>query len=886
LAIEAGKTLLHYRLIEKIGEGGMGVVWKAEDSRLHRHVALKFVPDEAAADPQFIERHVREARAASAMNHPHICSIYDIGEWEGRRFIVMELLEGQSLQERISEKPMKVEAATDLAIQITDALDAAHAKGIIHRDIKPANIFVTDRGQAKVLDFGLAKLATGQQHELGPNDATRTALDMTVPGAVVGTVSYMSPEQALGKDLDHRTDIFSLGVVLYEIVTARRAFEGTTSAAVFDAILNRAPTAPVELNPRVPLELESIINKALEKDADLRYQSAAGLRADLKRMQRGSASSTRPAAASPTAATLHRKPIPAWWKAVAGLVIVGVLTAGYFLWPRGSEKSAGPASIRPLTSMAGLEGAGSWSPDGAFLALSHFPGPASLFVVPTAGGDAVPLVESDAGDFDPRWSPDSRWIAFVSNLEGRNGIFLVPPLGGRIQRLADTNMPVLDFVTQLGALGGNPWSPDARKLLFSRLASDGSVAIWEIELDSRRETQLTHPEPGVGDRRASWSFDGSRIVFSRDGALWLLTPGDAPQPLLEDEPVGGSQAVWMPDGDHILFVSGGDLWEIDAVSGSLLQITTSAALEFGPAVSRDGRIAYSEYGSAKDLYVVSLEERSHERLTSHTGGQNRNARISPDGTRIVYDSVRTGHREIWVIDRGTGIEMQLASHPAYDSFPTWSPDGKQVAFLSLRDGEPALWMVNADGSGGPRRLTAEHVGFGAGHLRWSPDGAAIGFLGANERGPALYELDLATGSVTLRKYGVETFGWYLDREHVVYTPTARDSAGRMEMRVVNFRTGKEDVLLEEPHTELIVAQDGTAVAYCRAASHFAMQLYYLKLRPPSPESVDGLPTPEGQPVQLTDGDYHVHNGGWSPDGKEIVYTRATDEGNIYVIEPR
>jgi serine/threonine protein kinase len=884
--IEAGQQLLHYRLIEKIGEGGMGVVWKAQDTRLHRNVALKFVPESGAENTDAVDRHLREARAASALNHPNICSIHDIGEWEGRRFIVMELLEGRGLDERIRGGPLDVNAAIELATQIADALEVAHAKGIVHRDIKPANIFVTDRSQAKVLDFGLAKLATGQQHELGPDDATRTALDMTVPGAVVGTVSYMSPEQSLGKDLDHRTDIFSLGVVLYEMITARRAFEGTTSAAVFDAILNRAPTAPVELNPRVPQELESIINKALEKDSELRYQSSAGLRADLKRMQRDSASSSRPAATSPTAATTHQNPTPAWWMALAGLGFVGVLAAAYFLWPRGPERPVGPASIRPLTSMAGLEGTGSWSPDGAFFAFSHHPGSASLFVVPTAGGDAVPLVDSDAGDFAPRWSPDSRWIAFVSNLEGRNGIFLVPPFGGRVQRLADTNMPVLDFVSQLGALGGIPWSPDARRLLFSRLASDRSVAIWEIELDSRRETQLTHPEPGVGDRNASWSFDGSRIVFSRDGVLWLLTPGDAPQPLLEDEPVGGSQAVWMPDGNHILFTSSGDLWEIDAVSGSLLQITTSAGLELGPAVSRDGRIAYTEFGNAMDLYVVSLEERSHERLTSHTGGWNENARISPDGTRIVYDSVRTGNREIWVIDRGTGSEMQLASHPASDSFPSWSPDGKQVAFLSVRDDESALWLVNADGSGGPRRLTAEHVGFGSGHLRWSPDGAAIGFLGSSERGPALYELDLATGSVTLRKYGVETFGWYLDREHVVYTPTARDLAGRMEMRVVNFRTGKEDVLLNEPHTELIVAQDGTAVAYCRAASHFAMQLYYLKLRPPSTESVDGLPTPEGQPVQLTDGNYHVHNGGWSPDGKEIVYSRAIDEGNIYVIEPR
>jgi len=328
VAISSGQTLQHYRLIEKIGEGGMGVVWKAEDTRLHRYVALKFVPEERAQDAQAVERHLREARAASALNHPHICSIYDIGEWEGRHFIVMELLEGRSLQQHVGGKPMEVDDAIDLTIQIAEALAVAHAKGIIHRDIKPANIFVIGDGsnspRAKMLDFGLAKLSVGSASEPGEEDETQTALAVTTPGAVVGTVSHMSPEQALGKELDPRTDIFSLGVVLYEMITARRPFEGDTSAAVFDAILNRAPTAPVALNTEVPAELEHIVNKALEKDPALRYQTAADLCAGLKRLRRDS-SADRVAVTPPPVAASRRRGL--WVSGAVIAMLVAVLAA-------------------------------------------------------------------------------------------------------------------------------------------------------------------------------------------------------------------------------------------------------------------------------------------------------------------------------------------------------------------------------------------------------------------------------------------------------------------------------------------------------------------------------------------------------------------------------
>jgi len=731
------KTIANYHILEKLGGGGMGVVYKAEDAKLGRMVALKFLPEEFAKDRQALERFKREARAASALNHPNICTIYDIEESDGQPFLAMEFLEGQTLKYRLSGKPFPVDSLLDVGVQIADALDAAHAKGIVHRDIKPANMFVTDRGHAKILDFGLAKV--DQRVKIGetgasqlPTAAGPSEADLTSPGTALGTTAYMSPEQALGQDVDGRTDLFSFGVVLYEMATGRLPFQGNTSAGIFDAILHKVPVSPVRLSPETPAELERIITKCLEKDRKLRYQGAADLRTDLARLKRdtdsGRVAATEPSASVRGGSTVRRRAL--LWGGASLLLLAGVI--GMAVWSLGRSPVAVSApvsriaiSLPPGQLVAGLTGGPSLaiSPDGTRLAYvaSRQSSGQQIYLRPLEGLEARSVPGTEGGSA-PFFSPDGQWLGFLADGKLKK----VSVNGGTVANLGDAADP---RGASWGSQGMIIFAPTRASPLLQ--VSDAAGGPQPLTRFRERENSHRWPEflPG-----------GKMVLFGalRSGANWenaTVAVQSVETGERRDLIQGGSHPRYAPSG-HLVYVRGQTLMAapfdiqrlavtgegVPVVEGVLQPSLLNGAAQY--SFSNTGSLIYlpaSGQGFQRRLVWVSRNG-TEQSLTAPVRGY-RNPRLSPDGRRIAVQ-VDERDSQVWLYDLARETLSRLTFEGSNGN-PIWTPDGQRIAFSS---GTGLFWQL-ADGSGRPERLCCD-AGGGAPLSSWSPDGHLIAGGGA------------------------------------------------------------------------------------------------------------------------------------------------------------
>ncbi len=697
-----GKTISHHRILEKLGEGGMGVVYRAEDLRLGREVALKFLPPGLLGDAQALERFQREARAASALNHPGICTIYDIGEDDGHSFIAMELLEGKTLQQHIAGRPLSNPELLELAIQLSDALDAAHARGVVHRDIKPSNIFITERGQAKILDFGLASKTHRPRKAMAASAMATASLpeeSLTSPGTALGTAAFMSPEQARGEELDARTDLFSFGAVLYEMATGRPPFGGPTTALIFDGILHHDPVAPHRLNPDLLPGLEHIITKALEKDREVRYQSAAEMRADLKRLRRDSESGK-------VAAVAPARPRRLWGYAAAALVLVGLTAVTIYLWRQAGRPAPAQSEWVPLTDFADAAVSPALSADGRILAFirgpSTFYGSGEVYVKLLPKGEPVQLTHDGQVKMDPRFSPDGSRIAY--GVIGNWDTWSVPVLGGEPR-------PMLPNATGLS------WTDD-RHVLFSEIKSGVHMAVVTSDENraGSRDVYVPPRESGMA-HRSSLSPDGKWVLLAEmDNTSWLpcrLVPFDGSSAGRQVGPPGAGcvDVAWSPDGNWMYLVSsaGGrhHLWRQKFPDGAPQQLTSGATEEDGLAMAPDGRSLITSVGNAESTLWVH-DARGERQLSSE--GLAAVPQFSPDGKEVYYivnqsvPGIDFIAGELRVVNLETGQVRRLLPDIAATGFSI-SPDGKRVAYASPdQQGHTHLWIAALDLRSSPRQI--------------------------------------------------------------------------------------------------------------------------------------------------------------------------------------
>lgn len=792
-----------YQIVGIIGAGGMGTVYQARDSRLDRIVAIKIT------DARFSDRFEREARAVAAINHPHICTLYDVGQ----NYLVMEFVEGKPLK-----GPMPVSQALRLAIQIADALEAAHDKGIIHRDLKPGNVLVTKTG-VKILDFGLAKI---KETELCNTETTRTLPPTTEEGTIVGTTAYMSPEQAQGKPVDARSDIFSFGAVLYEMLTGKRAFRGDSNISVLAAILEKEPEPISSICKGIPPELGRIIARCLRKNADRRFQHMADLKVELEDLKEELDSGTLPGIA-----VMGRKQ-RRWWLWAAGAGAAALLSVGLIWWP---HQTAPPEDLRPVPLITtGNSCCPTFSPDGTKVAFSwtgeqdataeaaarraHW----EIYVKQIGSpGNPTKLTKNPAGEpwgaLEPEWSPDDRWIAYRRSGRDRSELVVIPPLGGPERVIADLT----------GTADVTAWSPDGKWIALPQMDSSISSSIWAIEIDTgerhRITTFITNAggagygvggwDRSLGDSAPSFSSDGRSMAFWRqvsDSVFELRV-----QPVTEDlRPLGESKlvadrvpglpdggAAWALNGRELVYSAGYPqfLWRVP-VSGLQTPRRLSypaAALEVHIARALP-RLVYPWYVTNSNLWRLEVHAGGRKPLIgslSAVWGKNIHPQYSPDGHKIAFDSDRTGDREVWTCDADGANCQQLTNfRGAIGGNPRWSPDSRWIAVDSRASGNAEIYVMSADG-GAPRRLTTSRYN----NLlpSWSHDGSWIYF--------------------------------------------ASDRSGRYEIWKVLIDRGE-------------AVQVTSGGGYAAVESPDGKYLYYTQINPRGPEPVFRMPSSGGTAVQI------------------------------------